>query len=248
MRLALALSAVVALGLASPAYAQDGVDKTRLDEFAIPVSDAAGPPIEQLGDRADSLTPLSQPAADHEVAVPGPAPAERAPVAQISRPGQDTPAQQLSERGEARQLAAGAVSSSSDSRPRATGPIGGSDRCDPQLESERFEECLRVLELRAAEFSAPEAPKLSAEQVLLAERGSDSERLASRSSDLRLKLAAGDPDAEIASNQELASIYLDRARAEGQPVPAPEGPPTDEAKLAEVLQGLQIDLSGVTAP
>src|SRR5690606_123917 len=231
--LALALSAVVALGLASPAYAQDGVDKTRLDEFAIPVSDAAGPPIEQLGDRADSLTPLSQPAADHEVAVPGPAPAERAPVAQISRPGQDTPAQQLSERGEARQLAAGAVSSSSDSRPRATGPIGGSDRCDPQLESERFEECLRVLERRAAEFSAPEAPKLSAERVLLAERGSDSERLASRSSDLGLKLAAGDPDAEIASNQELASIYLDRARAEGHPIPAPEGSPTDEAKLAE---------------
>lgn len=247
MRLVPAFSAVVALGLALPAYAQDGADRARLDDFALP-TDSAGPRIEQLGDRAESLTSLSPPAADHELVVPGLAQADRTPVTQISRPGQDTPAQQLSGRGESRQLAAGSVSSSGDSRPRASGPIGGSDRCDPQLETEQFEQCLRVLEQRAAEFDAPEAPKLSAEQVLLAERGYVDRRLGATSSDLRLRRAADDPNAESASNQELASIYLDRARTQGQPAPTQEDPRLDEARLAEVLQGLQIDVPGATAP
>ena len=244
MKLAAAFSALLALGLAVPASAQDEADKARLDDFAVPVSDASGPRIEQLGDRAEALTPLSQPASDHQLVVPGPAPADRAPVTQLSRPGETTPAQQLSERGESRQLAAGSVSSSADSRPRASAPLGGSDRCDPQLEGERLEECLRVLELRAEEFSAPEAPKLSAEQVLLAERGPGAERVAAQSSDLRLKLAAGDPDAEISSNQELASIYLDRARVQTPP-PDDRAVPVDP-RLAEILQGLQIELPPTT--
>ena len=233
------------LSLALPAAAQDEADKVRLDDFALPV-DAAGPRIEQLGNRTESLAPAVLPASDRELAIPGPPAAARSPVTQLSQPGEAGRPQQLSERGETRELAAGSVSSPEDSRPRASAPLGGRDRCDPQLESEQLEHCLRVIEQRAAEFSAPEPPQLSAEQVLLAERGDDGERLAATSSDLRLRLAAGDPDAESASNQELASIYLDRTRTQAPSVQ--EEAALDEARLAEVLHRLQIDVPTTTAP
>ena len=90
-----------------------------------------------------------------------------------------------------------------------------------ELDAPQLESCLRILELRAAEFDAPEAPRLSAEQALLAERGDSDDRLASTSSDLRLHIAADHPDAELVSNQELASIYLDRP-------PTPRAPPSEE--------------------
>ena len=58
--------------------------------------------------------------------------------------------------------------------------------------------------------------------------------------------AAGDPDAESASNQELASIYLDRTRTQAPSVQ--EEAALDEARLAEVLHRLQIDVPTTTAP
>lgn len=248
MKLAAAFSALLALGLAVPASAQDEADKARLDDFAVPVSDASGPRIEQLGDRTQSLPPAGQSAGDRELAIPGPASADRSPVRQLTQPGDAGRSQQLSDLEESRQLAAGSVSSAEDSRPRATGPLGGADRCDPQLETEELARCQQILERRAAEFDAPEAPRLSAEQVLLAERGGHDERLASRSSDLRLRLAAGDPDAEITSNQELAVIYLDHPSTQGPPASTDEPAVPDEGKLVEILQGLQIDVLGGAAP
>ena len=240
------LAAAVALfALASPAGAQDGGDKARLDDFALP-RDQAAPRVEQLGGAGSALPAAETPAGDRGVTIPGPPQVERAPVPQLSRPGEIAPAAQLSDRGESRELAAGSVSSHGDSRPQASAPILGSDSCDPQLDTEQRERCLRILERRAAEFSAPEAPRLSAEQVLLAERGDDGERLAATSSDLRLRLAAGDPDAESASNQELASIYLDRTRTQAPSVQ--EEAALDEARLAEVLHRLQIDVPTTTAP
>lgn len=237
------LPVLLCLGFGWAAGAQDVADKARLDEFAPPAAEVAGLRIEQLDDAAASIDSSAGQALDRELTVPGPPQVERAPLPQLSQPGQTGPAQQqVSERGESRRLAAGSVSSSDDSRPQASAPLGGRDRCDPQLETQQLERCLRVLERRAAEFSAPEAPTLSAEQVLLAERGDDGERVAARSSDLRLRLAAGDPDAEIASNQELASIYLDRTRTETSPAAAEEPETPDEARLAAILQGLQIEL------
>jgi len=248
MRSAVVLAAVFAAGVGVPAGGQEDVSKARLDDFAVSVDDAAGPRIEQLGDRTQSLPPAGQPAGDRELAIPGPASADRSPVRQLTQPGEAGRSQQLSDPEESRQLAAGSVSSAEDSRPRATGPLGGADRCDPQLGTEELARCQQILERRAAEFDAPEAPRLSAEQVLLAERGGHDERLASRSSDLRLRLAAGDPDAEITSNQELASIYLDHPSTQGPPASTEEPTVPDEGKLVEILQGLQIDVLGGAAP
>ena len=101
-----------------------------------------------------------------------------------------------------------------------------------------YAECLRILELRANEFEAPQAPRLTAEQTLLAERRERDEELSRTSPALRLRLATmSEPDADLASNQELASIYLDPARQ--TPPPTAEEPPAeDAATLAEILQGL----------
>ena len=245
MKSAARLAAILTLALALPALAQQDSDKARLDDFALP-QDQAGPRIEQLGAAAQSLPAAESSDSDRQLAIPGPPAVERAPVAQLSQPGGSAPAQQVSDRGESRELAAGSVSSTGDSRPQASAPIAGSDSCDRQLDTEQLERCLRILETRAAEFSAPEAPQLSAEQALLAARGDDGDRLAARSSDLRLRLAAGDPDAEIASNQELASIYLDRTQAQqGASTQQPAEP--DDASLAEVLQTLQIDVAGAAS-
>lgn len=248
MRSIAVLAVVLLAATGLPAWGQDDAAKARLDDFAVSTDDVAGPRIEQLGDQAQSLPQAGQQTGDRELAIPGPPPGDRSPVTQLTDPGEAGRSQQLSERAESRQLASGSVSSAEDSRPRAAGPLGGADRCDPQLESEQLARCQQILERRAAEFDAPEPPRLSAEQVLLAERGANDERLASRSSDLRLKLAAGDPDAEITSNQELASIYLDRSSIQGRPSTAEEPTVPDEAKLIEILQGLQIDVPGGGAP
>ena len=238
------VAAAALFALASPAGAQDGGDKARLDDFALP-RDQAAPRVEQLGGAGSGLTAAETPAGDRGVTIPGPPQVERAPVPQLSRPGEIAPAAQLSDRGESRELAAGSVSSHGDSRPQASAPILGSDSCDPQLDTEQRERCLRILERRAAEFSAPEAPRLSAEQVLLAERGDGDDRLASASSSLRLRLAAAsDPDAELETNQELASIYLGRTPPQAQPAAPEDATALDDASLVQVLEGLQIDVPG----
>lgn len=64
------------------------------------------------------------------------------------------------------------------------------------------------------------------------------------SSDLRLRLASGDPDPEHDSNQELASIYLDGGRTQPQPGITDEPAEADDATMAEMLEGLQIDMPG----
>jgi hypothetical protein len=233
------LAALLALGIAVPAGAQEAADKTRLDEFDLP-QDGSDPGIEQLGNAAEVL-PTSVAPSDRQLAVPGPPEVARAPVAQLSRPGEGGSAPQVSDRQESRDLASGSVSSSTDSRPQGATALAGYDRCDPQLEPERLARCRRVLELRAAEFNAAEAPKLSAEQALLAQRGDSAEQFAATSSRLRLRFAsAEDPNAEMQSNQELASIYL-KGPAPTAPAPPPQD--ADAASLAEVLSGLQIDVA-----
>ena len=238
------LAAAAALGGALPASAQESGDRARLDDFALPQDDAALR-VEQLdgGDRA--IAPPESSTGDRELAIPGPPQVERAPVTQLSQPGQTAPAQQLSERSDSRQLAAGSVSTISDSRPQAGAPLAGNDRCDRQLDREELEQCLRILERRAAEFDAPEAPRLSAEQALLAARGDDDEFLATSSSDLRVRLAADDPDADIASNQELASILIDRRTEALASAEAAAAEQPDDATLAQILETLQIQGPGV---
>ena len=245
MRLAATILAGLTLALSGPLAAQDGGDKTQLDDFALPAA-SGEEVVEQLGARERSLATAGSAPGDREVDVPGPAAAARVPMPQLSQPRQPAPTVQLSDQRQSRQLASGSVSSPGDSRPQASAALGGTDRCDPQLETPQLEECRRVIERRAAEFDAPEAPQLSAEQVLLAQRGDEAQRLVP-SSDMRLRLAAEDPDADRTSNQELASIYLDRQTQPPAGRPAQPEAALVEA-LAEVLQGLQITLPPAAAP
>jgi hypothetical protein len=130
------------------------------------------------------------------------------------------------------------VSNTADSTPGTVVRIGGKDRCDPQLTQKVYAECQRILELRSAEFQAPEAPVLSAEQKLLVEQRQREEGLAEMSTALRLRYAtANQPDADLQSNQELASIYLT------DPVPAPQGEPAEAPTtpdLGEILQNIGV--------
>ena len=241
------LASAVALGLAAPAWAQGLGDRARLDDFAVPQAQA-GSSIEQIGQAAEVIRAEAATPNDRQLTVPGPAAMPRQPLSQLSLPDEGGATRQLSETGQSRDLAAGSVSSSRDSRPQPTAALAGSDRCDPQAEADPAD-CARILERRAAEFDAVEPPRLSAEQVLLAESDAGEDRLGASSSRARVRLASSnDPDADLQSNQELAAIYLRRADTAPR---EPEDSGTagiDDARLAEVLQTLQISMPGAPTP
>lgn len=230
-------AAALLLGVALPAAAQERSDKTHLDDFAVPAADT-GLAVQQLGREGEAPVPATPQQSERQVAVPGPPPPERRAIAQVSAASGAGPAQQVNA-ANSREVAADGISSPRDSRPGSVTRLSGEDRCDPGQEPERLTECQRILELRAAEFQAAEPPRLSAEQVLLAERGEDFELLATTESDLRVKLAGGtDPDPESRANQELAAIYL--VEQTGQHAEAPPAPvePEIPAGVSELLESL----------
>jgi hypothetical protein len=239
------LASALALGLAAPAWAQEGADRARLDEFAVPQV-GSGSAIEQVDRGASRIGGEQATSNDRQLAVPGPARPAREPLPQLSRPDEGGATRQVSDPALSRDVAAGSVSSSRDSRPQATGALAGNDRCDPQARSGQ-PLCDRILERRAAEFAAAEPPRLSAEQVLLAASDEDEDALAASSSRVRLRLAStDDPDADLQSNQELAAIYL--RRTSEQPQQPEDSEPAEDAALAEVLRTLQISVPGSPAP
>ena len=192
----------ILLCAAASASAQD---KVRLDEFAV-----------SKGEREVSIAQLPTEAPlpetqgrDRSLTVPQPSPQPRAPVDQIAKPGPSSAPTQLTPRDASRRVAPDTVSSRTDSAPGTVVRIGGRDRCDPQWDQSRLAECLRILELRAAEFNAPAPPQLSAEQKILIEQRARDEGLTSHAANMKLRYAtAADPDADLQSNQELASIFL----------------------------------------
>ena len=236
-----AACAVVALLAAQAASGQERAQDVSLDDFAVPT--ASGElAVPQLNESAAPIGP-DEIARDKQLAVPGAGPAierDEPSPSQLSQPGQAGAGTQLSGADDSRKLETQAVAQPGDSRPRPTTRLAGRDRCDPrQQEAVHSERCRAVLETRAAEFKAAEAPRLSAEQALLAERGVNPDVLAPGSPDVRLQLASrGDPDAESRSNQELASIYLEPPAANGPPSPA-EAPPDTLEAIAEMMEGLQ---------
>lgn len=239
------LGPLLALGLAAPGSAQDG-DRARLDDFAVPQA-SAGAAIEQVDSETSRITAEQATPADRELAVPGPAAAERAPLPQLSRRAEGGTTRQLSDSAQSREVASGSVSTSRDSRPQPATAIAGSDRCDPGAGAAK-PECARILERRAAEFAAAEPPRLSAEQVLLAASEKDDGALAANSSRVRLRLASNaNPDAELQSNQELAAIYLRRTGTD-QPQQPEDRESAEDASIAEVLRALQISVPGAPAP
>lgn len=231
-----------ALLLPLPAAAQDNASSVRLDDFALPASDASLR-VEQVPSREKStvLTPLierdrSDPTAGDQIAAAAEAEVQAqqlAPVGELAEPvqlGGD----------EARTAqAVQPLSSTSDSRPGRVQRLVGRDKCDPQvLTAEKRAECEAILELRAAEFNALRPPELSAEQKLLAAQQMPDRSLSRtpRNGAMGGAMSSGLPDAEDRSNQELASLVLD-----APPPPAvPELPSQGEVDpaIGEIIEGV----------
>jgi hypothetical protein len=226
--------------------AQSQGDPVRLDDFAVAAQHDDPSHIDQLapggGPVSGSPAPRERAVAPAEVSAP-----PSAALAQISTHGQAPEPAQLSRPGSRPDESRAAVSTTADSRPQGVTRLQGQDRCDPQLAREDLVRCQRILELRAQEFHAPAPPKLSAEQQLLAEQRAG-ERQERGSLQHSLRLASGDePDADLKSNQELASIYLDRQRpATDTPAPDASQQPdaATDAKLAQILEALQLPAGG----
>jgi hypothetical protein len=234
--------AVLAIGWAMGAglQAQDRSDPARLDDFALP---ATGPSsqVEQV-----TKGPVSSPpeqTRDRTLARPARSEPIGTVPAQLSAPNPSSDVSQLSSRGQSRLAPAGPATNPTDKLPGAVQRIGGQDRCDPQASQAAYAQCLRILELRADEFNAPSAPVLSPEQRLLGVMQPSEEGLVG-SGGLRARQATrSQPDADVQSDQELASIYL-AAPPGAEPLPQPEE--TDASgRLVELLESLNI---GPAAP
>ena len=225
LRLAVRLGWTAPALLATAAAAQVADDRARIEEFAVPQATQSSR-IDQLSTTAAPIAENRQP---HDRTLASP---ER------TGPPGEMP-DQLSSVAQSRTRTAG-VSSTADSEPGAVVHLGGKDRCDPRLDKRELARCLEILELRADEFNAPAPPQLSAEQKLLAEQRERDEELADRSTALRLRFATmTEPDADLVSNQELASIYLGNTVA--PPGPGEPAAPEIPADLGEALKGLGID-------
>jgi hypothetical protein len=237
------LLALTAAAVAVTASAQDPGAKTRLDEFALPRAKADAS-VAQIAREGEVLLP-EQPR-DRAIASPPSPPAADAPLRQIAHPGEAPAATHLGPAQAPSAAGAPALSARAESKPGPVARLAGDDQCDPQRRTTPAElaRCRRILELRAAEFSATAAPVLSAEQVLLAEQ--------LQPDDMRIDRVGGMPrgkgteNADERSNQELAAALR-------QPVPAP--PPREpedtgatDASLAQVLQGLIVQMGGSSGP
>lgn len=251
MRLRAAFIAAIALLHGGLALAQEEADKARIDDFAVPnPNDETGLQIEQLGSGETKIAPapsIGERTLEVENAVTTIAGGEAgAPVAQLSSAESDTSSEQLNRSEDDGNIADAAVSSTADSRPESIERLPGIDRCDPQSSEEETARCLAILELRAAEFSAAEPPRLSAEQVLLAEQLREPDVLARLSSNIQLRLAQNDPDADTRSNQELAAIVLSQ-----DPLPDRPGAQDPEERLddvSELVEAIRLGLPPPTTP
>lgn len=233
-----ALLGLLGLGLAqlaAPLIAQQSDDRARLDDFAIPaVSEPSR--IDQLSPATPHVESPAQ-SVDRTLAEP-PLPVRRsAPPAQLSSDADNGAPAQLSDPG-SKDLRPAAVSSKADSKPGAVVHLKGHDRCDPQLDERRLAECRRILELRADEFHAPAPPQLSPEERLLAQQRAA--EFAAHTPAQRLRMATkGEPDADLTSNQVLASIYLDSNTPPAQPAETPA--PGDASDAAAILKAIGFD-------
>jgi hypothetical protein len=231
MRLAVLCGGTLTVLVGWPVLAQEPADPARLDDFALPAT-AQPLPVEQLTTGDTLRTPPQQ--ADRTLASPPLSEPGGAMPAQLSAPGGGGTITQLAGTGQSRTALTGSVADPKDRPPGAVTRIGGHDRCDPQSVQAVYAECLRILELRSDEFSAPKAPTLSAEQRLLAEQRQGDDTV-SPSNALRLRLATvAQPDAELPSNQELASVYLKEPE---KPV-VQQAPEPEPSAYAALLQGL----------
>lgn len=230
-----------------------GVDqRVEIEDFAVETSEQGSGPsdlnVSQIGEPASvkGLEKVPSGPIDTDRSIlrsPQRGGAETA-VAQVSRGASDLATAQIA-RDEAalRSVEPDALSSPEQSAPEGVARLGGEDRCDPQADQSLYRACLRILEKRAGDFAAPTAPALSAEEALLAQRRADEEDPATLTIEQRIRRASQNaPDAELSSNQELASLFL----------PGTAPPPAQPVEDSTTLQGADLEAVlkaiGLTVP
>lgn len=207
------LLALVLLAVASSAEGQINDRRVELEEFAVPeetqVDDVRGQAIGQITDVQADRVGKDLRTADRNVILPQDRRAHDVGVAQVPRSADDVASLQISGSDGGRSVDPGDLSSPDQSAPGDVTRLSGRDRCDPQADQSLYRACLRILERRSAEFKAPSAPALSAEEALLAQRRADDEDPATLTLEQRIRRASQNtPDAELSSNQEIASLIL----------------------------------------
>lgn len=237
-RLPLVLSCMTCAAAAS---AQDIDRRVELREFAVPAPSDDGE-IRQLDDgTADAAVVEHFEQTDRTITIQQPAAPAGVGIAQVPR------AREVSTNVQVNQDATlgvdpGSLSSPSESAPGSVARLGGTDRCDQQGDPANYRACLRILERRAAEFSAPAAPRLSAEEVLLTQQGADEEDAALTINERIRRASQTQPDADLASNQELASLILPDPQQ--LPVnPADEEASTRGAEIEAVLKAIGLPVA-----
>ena len=132
-----------------------------------------------------------------------------------------------------------APSSPLDGRFVATDPLGGRDRCDPVQPEARGAACARVIERRAAQFSAPAPAKLSAEQRLLIDQRLRD--LPATIESVTRPATSRLVDADAAEVQSVASVVL-------AGTDAPADPSSAKALVPDAAEVLQVLLQSGGAP
>ena len=241
------LSALSLCGvLSGAASGQDAHERVHLDGFDVPQQPVARQSeIDQL-DMSIAAASRAIPDQGRTVIVQNVSQKVEGSITQLSQSDEGAPPAQLSEAGQFRDTGLAAISDSSQSRPRGDNSVEGVDRCEQQPGQPLATQCAQILERRANEFAATEAPVMSPEQVLLAEHADEAGVLAQQSSDFRLALARGDPRAELLSNQELASISLAQGVNDGPRSVSAEEAPLDQ--MAEILEAIQIGINAGPLP
>ena len=118
----------------------------------------------------------------------------------------------------------------SDGRTTAIVRLGGSDACGPATAAAQTERCARIIENRAAEYSAARAPTLSPEQRLLLEQ-TEAEMRGVRGAAQRAARNIIDPNA--VETQALAAITLAPA---AEPTPAEQAATAEPSALDAIIQ------------
>jgi hypothetical protein len=125
------------------------------------------------------------------------------------------------------------LSTPAEGRTAAVTRVEGRDRCDPALPPAGREAfCARVIETRAAEFTAPAPAQLSAEQKLLAEQNS---RESNTSLAAARRLASGIANQASSDEQGIAAMVL---ASRPPPVEKPETSAEEQIRAAEAAAAI----------
>ncbi|KHK93339.1 hypothetical protein [Novosphingobium malaysiense] len=243
----LALSVGAGLALAAAPYtAPNQGDKVRLDDFAVSKEREDRTVMTQISE-APPLDHTSVAEQDRKITV------AEAPhrdeggtdLTQLASPGETGSTDQVVRAKDERGKAIAPISGRKDSKPEPVSPVAGHDACDPQARTAQSDaQCQRILELRSDEFHATEAPRLSAEQKLLAQQELRERKVSAsaKQSDL-LTIDPDDPTAQQLAATALQHVGSSDTRTD----PAEPASPVPQS-LQEVLQSLIVDVPPPSGP